>query len=227
MRSLPGQLLAALRAFLVLSVILGIGYPLVVLAVGQVAFKGNANGSLIKVDGKVVGSDLIGQGFNDKNGAPLANYFQPRPSAAGDGYDPTSTAASNRGPEDVADVTGRTSLLTDICTRSKDIAAADGVDGARRYCNADGKGAPGASGAGPKDVDVPPDAVTASGSGLDPHISPAYARLQVARVARARNLPVERVRALVEKYVQGRNLGFLGEPRVNVLKLNLALDRLA
>ena len=236
MRSFPGQLLAAVRAFLVLSVILGIGYPLVVLAVGQVAFNANANGSLIRRDGKVIGSDLIGQAFSDKDGAPLANYFQPRPSAAGDGYDPTATGASNRGPEDVedtapdpavADDKGRTSLLTQVCTRSKEVAAADGVDGARRYCNADGKGAPGASGTGPQAPAVPPDAVTASGSGLDPHISPAYARLQVARVAQARSLPVERVRALVERCVQGRTLGFLGEPRVNVLKLNLALDRLA
>jgi K+-transporting ATPase ATPase C chain len=236
MRALPGQLLAAVRAFVVLSLLLGLGYPLVVFGVAQAAFHDNANGSLVKVDGSVVGSDLIGQAFSDESGAPLAKYFQPRASAAGDGYDPTSTAASNRGPEDVvdtpddpatADDDSRTSLLTDICTRSKEIGAANQVAGDRAFCDADGVGAPDAKGARTSTpAAVPPDAVTASGSGLDPHISPAYARLQVARVAAARGLPVERVRTLVEAHVQGRTLGFLGEPRVNVLLLNLALDRL-
>lgn len=236
MRTLPGQLLAALRSFLVLTLILGVAYPLVVLAIGQVAFKDNANGSLVKrADGTVVGSDLIGQLFSDDNG-PIAKYFQPRPSKAGDGYDPTGTAASNRGPEDTEDIApdatvegdaGRTSLLTDVCTRSKEVGAAEGVEGARRFCNADGVGDPDSADPGPARPAVPADAVTASGSGLDPHISPSYARLQVKRVATARNLPVDAVRQLVEQHVQGRNLGFLGEPRVNVLVLNLALDRLA
>lgn len=231
-----GQLLAALRAFVVLSVLLGLGYPLAVLAVGQLSSPANANGSLVKAGGRVVGSDLIGQAYTDpKTGTPLAQYFQSRPSAAGDGYDPTKTAASNRGPEDVTDTPddpatpaddSRTSLLTSVCGRSSDIGSADGVSGARPYCGPNGTGTPGRRGTAPAAPAVPPDAVTASGSGLDPHISPAYALLQVNRVAAARKVDPARVRALVTRYEQGRTLGFLGEPRVNVLELNLALDRL-
>lgn len=237
--SRPGftaQLLAALRAFVVLSVVLGLGYPLAVLAVGQLAMSANANGSLVRAGGRVIGSDLIGQLYDDpKSGDPLPQYFASRPSAAGDGYDPTSTAASNRGPEDVTDTPddpstpaddSRTSLLSSVCSRSREVGAADGVSGARPYCGPDGTGTPGSRGDEPAAGAVPPDAVTASGSGLDPHISPAYARLQVDRVAAARGLPAARVRALVGQYEQGRTLGFLGEPRVNVLELNLALDRL-
>ena len=232
---LAAQLLAAVRVLFVLTVLLGVLYPLAVLAVGQTAFRGNANGSLVEVDGTVVGSDLIGQAFTDPaTGDPLPQYFQSRPSSAGNGYDPTSTAASNLGPEDVTDTPvdpatavdhSHTSLLTLVCTRSRQVARTAGVDGARAYCGPDGVGTPDVRGHGDSDTSrVPPDAVTASGSGLDPHISPAYARLQAARVARARGLPVEQVRALVEQHVQGRTLGFLGEPRVNVLLLNLALD---
>lgn len=235
MRTLPAQLLAAVRMLLVMSVLLGLGYPLAVLAVGQVALEENADGSLVVVDRQTRGSDLIGQGFLDADGRALRQYVQSRPSNAGDGYDPTATAASNRGPEDVQDTPddpataqdeSRTSLLTSVCTRSREVGLADGVDGARPYCAADGTGTPGDEGGRPPDGPVPPDAVTASGSGLDPHVSPAYARLQVARVARARDLPVEQVRALVEQHVQGRVLGVLGEPRVNVLRLNTALDKL-
>ena len=235
MRSLPALVLASLRALLVLTVLLGVGYPLAVLAVGQLALRGNAQGSLVEVDGRVVGSDLVGQSFVDPDtGEVLPEYFQSRPSSAGDGYDPTSTAASNLGPEDVVDTpddpaTGEddsdTSLLTSVCTRSREVGAANGVDGAREHCGPDGTGTPDRR--GPVESDdspVPPDAVTASGSGLDPHISPAYARLQVERVATARGLDAAQVRALVEQHVQGRVLGFLGEPRVNVLRLNLALD---
>lgn len=236
-RLLPAQLLAALRAFLVLTVLLGVVYPLAVLGVGQSLLHDNANGSKLEVGGRVVGSDLIGQSFTDpKTGAPLAQFFQSRASDAGDGYDPTSTAASNLGPEDVTDTPddpatkqdeSSASLLTQVCTRSTEIAAADGVSGARPYCGADGVGTPGTRGAAPeRGMAVPPDAVTASGSGLDPDISPAYARLQVDRVAGARKLPVARVRRLVEDHVQGRTLGFLGEPRVNVLELNVALQQL-
>ena len=232
---LAAQLLAAVRVLFVLTVLLGVLYPLAVLAVGQTAFRGNANGSLVEVDGTVVGSDLIGQAFTDPaTGDPLPQYFQPRASSAGDGYDPTSTAASNLGPEDVTDTPddpataaddSDTGLLTLVCTRSRQVAGTAGVDGAREYCGPDGVGTPDTPGDGDSDTSpVPPDAVTASGSGLDPHISPAYARLQAAQVARARGLPVEQVRALVEQHVQGRTLGFLGEPRVNVLLLNLALD---
>lgn len=216
MRTLPAQLLAAARILLVLSVLLGIVYPLAVLGVGRVAFDGNADGSRVSSGGRIVGSDLIGQSFTDPStGEPLPAFFQSRPSNAGDGYDPLGpSGAGNRGPEDTEDTPpdpavagdeGRTSLLTDVLTRGDSVRTAEGL-------------APGSP--------VPPDAVTASGSGLDPHISPEYARLQVARVARERGLDVEQVGALVEDRVQGRVLGFLGEPRVNVLELNLALEEL-
>ena len=224
MRTLPGQLLAALRGFLVLSVLVGLVYPLAIAGVGRLAFNDNAHGSLVRLDGKVVGSDLIGQLFTDDKGNPLPQYFQSRPSAAGDGYDPTATAASNRGPEDVTDTTDRTSLLTTICARSEAAAQLDGVDGTRPYCAGD-KGRPASRGSA-GDGAVPPDAVTASGSGLDPDISPAYARLQIARVAQARGLSEQQVSALVDANEKGRTLGFLGEPRVDVVTLNLALDRL-
>lgn len=238
MRTLPGQLLAALRALLVLTVLLGVLYPLSVLGVGQAAFNDNADGSLVKVDGKVVGSDLIGQLFVDPTtGEALPQYFQPRASNAGDGYDPTATAASNLGPEDVTDTPddpatseddSSQSLLTQVCTRSLEVGEANGVSGARTYCGPDGIGTPGVRGSADSErAAVPPDAVTASGSGLDPHISPENARLQVDRVAKARGLDPARVRDLVEDKTQGRTLGFLGEPRVNVLELNLALDALS
>ena len=237
MRTLPAQLLAAVRAVVVLTVLLGVLYPLAVTGVAQVLFADKANGSLVKVNGKTVGSDLIGQSFSDAEGAPLPQWFQPRASNAGDGYDPTSTAASNLGPEDVTDTPddpateqdeSDTSLLTLVCTRSKKVAEANGVDGARPYCATDGTGTPNQRGPlNAEDSPVPADAVTSSGSGLDPHISPEYARLQAARVAKARNLPVERVLGLVDDLVQGRTLGFLGEPRVNVLRLNLALTQLS
>lgn len=218
MGALGRQLLASVRALLVLTVVLGLAYPLLVLGVGRI-FAGSADGSLVSVDGKVIGSSLIGQSFTDpKTKAPLPQYFQSRPGA----YDPTASGASNLGPEDVQDRNGRRSLLSDVCARSAQVGKDDGVDGGRPSC-ANGAAAPGRT--GPAGV-VPPDAVTASGSGLDPHISPAYARLQVSRVATARGLPEQQVRDLVDDQAHGRTLGFLGEPRVNVLKLNLALDRL-
>lgn len=233
---LPGQLLAATRIFLVLSALLGVAYPIAVLGVAQAAAHANSNGSLVEAGGRIVGSDLIGQSFTDPaTGAPLAQYFQSRPSNAGRGYDPTATAASNLGPEDITDSPddlatpeneSSTSLLTQVCTRSRDAGAADGVDGARPFCGQGGVGSPAERGDAPATSRVPADAVTASGSGLDPDISPAYARLQASRVATARGLPLARVQALVEDHVQGRTLGFLGEPRVNVLLLNLALERL-
>ena len=200
LRTLPAQLLAALRALVVLTVLLGVVYPLVVLGIGQVAFRENANGSLLEVDGRVVGSDLVGQAFTDPGtGEALPQYFQSRASNAGDGYDPTATAASNLGPEDEG-------LLADVEARRAAVTAVDGP---------------------PAGAGVPPDALTASGSGLDPHVSPEYARLQAARVARERGLDPAEVDALVEEHVQGRVLGFLGEPRVNVLRLNAALEGLA
>lgn len=272
---------AALRALLVLTVILGIGYPIIIWLFAQLpGLKDKADGSLVEIDGKPVGSSLIGQLYTDADGSPLPQYFQGRPSAAGDGYDPMATSASNLGPESIVDSPDKPSLLTLVCTRSAEIGARDGVSGARPFCTDSGVGAvlsvigprdahgtvaeptrvisvnqicpaapfvasyegvpvecaePGADYAmgqivpihgDTTDPQVPADAVTASGSGLDPHISPAYAALQVDRVATARGIAPETVRALVAEHTDGRTLGFMGEPRVNVLQLNLALDGL-
>ena len=163
-----------------------------------VSRRNHANGSLVSAGGHTVGSSLIGQNFTDDKGNPLPQWFQPRPSAAGaTGYDPTSSSASNLGPNN-------TDLLKAVQDRRAAAAALDGVDPAS----------------------VPPDAVTASGSGLDPDISPAYAYEQVARVAKARGLDAAQVHALVASHIHGRDLGFLGEPTVNVLELNLALQQL-
>jgi K+-transporting ATPase ATPase C chain len=203
-------LAAALRTLLVLTVILGLAYPLAMTGLAQIAFGSNANGSLVSRDGTVVGSALIGQAFTkpvlengvpkrDSGGHPVVEadpaYFQSRPSAAGTGYDPLSTGASNLGPENP-------DLIEAIRERRAAVAAFDGV-------------AP---------ETVAPDALLASGSGLDPHTSPAYAAQQVARVARERRLDPETVRRLVIEHTSGRLLGFLGEPHVNVLELNMALD---
>ncbi|WP_433073642.1 potassium-transporting ATPase subunit C [Dactylosporangium sp. CA-052675] len=257
------QHLAALRALVVLTIVLGLAYPLLMVAVARVpGLAGHADGSLVTKDGKNVGSSLIGQSFTDDKGNPLKQYFQSRPSAAGDGYDPTSTSASNLGPEN-------TKLLDEVCGRSRAVGELEGVDGARPYCTPDGhaavlavfpdhavslfqtcpampfrrsyEGRPvecakeGADygggvltpvrGDAPANPAVPADAVTASGSGLDPHISVAYADLQVRRVAAARGRPEADVRRLVAEHTEGRTLGFIGEPAVNVLELNMALDR--
>jgi potassium-transporting ATPase KdpC subunit len=181
----------ALR-LLLLTTLATIVYTLVVTAIGQVALRGQANGSLVSSDGEVVGSALIGQSFTDKKGDALPQWFQSRPSAAGDGYDGGASSGSNLGPNS-------SDLLKAIDERKAAIRQADG------------------SGA------IPADAVTASGSGLDPHISEAYALLQVDRVAQARGLSASAVRALVERSVQAPDLGYLGQPTVNVLQLNLAL----
>jgi K+-transporting ATPase c subunit len=297
--SLIRQHWAAVRALLVLTVITGIAYPIVVWAVAMLpGLSDKAQGSMLTVDGKPVGSSLIGQSFTDKDGNALPKYFQSRPSAAGAGYDPLSTSASNLGPEsivdtpadpaeiaggkDAADAGFKASLLTLVCSRSASIGALEGVDGSRPFCTGDGVGAvlsvigPRDShgnvvhptrvvsvnqpcsttkapflaiyegvkvecanfgedytngqivpiwGAAPANPAVPADAVTASGSGLDPNISPAYADIQVARVAKARGVGADQVRALVTNATNGRDLGFMGEPRVNVLELNLALDQ--
>jgi len=203
---------AALRTLLLLTVILGLAYPLAMTGFAQVAFGDNANGSLVQRAGTTVGSDLLGQGFTRpvlKNGQPTKDaegnpvveadpkYFQSRPSAAGLGYDPTSSSASNLGPENK-------DLIASIKDRRATAAKLDGVNPAQ----------------------VAPDALLASGSGLDPHISPAYAQEQIPRIARERSLSQTQVQALVNQNTQGRTLGFLGEPRVNVLNLNLALDAL-
>jgi K+-transporting ATPase ATPase C chain len=284
---------AAFRALLVLTVITGLAYPLFIWLVAQVpGLSDNANGSIIQVDGKPVGSRLIGQSFTDKDGNALPQYFQSRPSAAGDGYDPLATSASNLGPESIVDTPAdpslpkddngyKASLLTLVCGRSLTVGQLEGVDGSRPFCTGEGVGAvlsvigPRDSlgnvvhptkvvsvnepcettktpflntyegvrvecakfgddysigqivpirGAAPADPAVPMDAVTASGSGLDPHISPAYADLQVIRVAKARGVSPDQVRELVLANQDGRVLGFIGEARVNVLQLNIALD---
>ncbi|NQX13351.1 potassium-transporting ATPase subunit KdpC [Microbacteriaceae bacterium VKM Ac-2855] len=187
----------AVRAMLVLTVVLGIAYPLAITGLGQVAFANQANGSALVVDGATVGSTLIGQSFTDADGNPLPEWFQSRPSAAGDGYDASASSGSNLGPENA-------DLVAAIDERRAAIAEFNGVDAA----------------------EVPADALTASASGLDPQISPAYAQLQIARVAQARGLSEDSVRDLVESFTQSRDLGYLGDETVNVLELNAALTEL-
>ncbi|MFI8187122.1 potassium-transporting ATPase subunit KdpC [Actinacidiphila glaucinigra] len=194
--------MAALRMLLVFTVLLGIAYPLAVTGVAQAAFSDQANGSRITQDGKTVGSSLIGQNFTlpKKDPDDADEVAQPDPKwfqPRPGGYDPLVTGASNLGPNDE-------DLVKTIKERRAAVAEFDGV-------------AP---------EDVPVDAVTASGSGLDPHISPEYAREQVERVAQARSLDAAAVRKLVEDHVQGRTLGFLGAERVNVVELNQALTEL-
>ncbi|MGN7800455.1 K(+)-transporting ATPase subunit C [Leifsonia sp. 22587] len=188
------QYWVALRALLIFTVVLGVAYPLAVTGIGRLALPHQADGSTVSSQGAVVGSSLIGQSFTDAKGNALPQWFQSRPSAAGDGYDGGASSGSNLGPNNP-------DLLTAIQQRK---AAIEKVDGATAGS-------------------IPPDALTASGSGLDPHISPAYALLQVDAVARARGIGADRVRALVEQHVQQRDLGYLGEPTVNVLELNIAL----
>lgn len=188
----------AVRTLLALTLILGVAYPLAVTGIAQLAFARQAAGSLILTeDGRVAGSALLGQSFADPSGRPLPQFFQPRPSAAGEGYDAAASGGSNLGPENPA-------LVAAIERRRSEVAAFNGV---------------------PESA-VPADAVTASASGLDPHISPAYAQLQVARVAAARSLPAEQVRAMVDASTQGRDAGLFGEPRVNVALLNEHLERM-
>ena len=189
----------ALRIMLLLTIVLGIAYPLLITGVGQVVTPAQSNGSLIRnADGQVAGSSLLGQRFDAADGEPLPQYFQPRPSIAGDGYDPTASGGSNQGPESLA-------LAMQIAERREVVAAFNGVPAG----------------------DVPVDAITASGSGLDPHISVEYARIQVERVAEARGLTPDVVAAAVDRATAGRDAGMLGEPRVSVVELNLALDELA
>ena len=196
-----GQHLAAVRAIIVMTVITGAIYPLAMLGVAQAAFHNQANGSLVTVNGKVVGSSLLCQEFVDSKGNPLPQYFQPRPSDAvvngGAGCNPLYSSASNLGPTNPVEI-------SDIAAAQKAISAFDHVPVSQ----------------------IPPDAVTASGSGLDPDITPANAYLQVDRIAAARHLPVAEVYNLVTQNITGRTLGFLGEPSVNVLLLNIKLDEL-
>jgi K+-transporting ATPase ATPase C chain len=292
--NLARQHWAALRALMVLTVIVGVAYPLFIWLVAQIpGLHDKANGSIIEANGKPVGSSLIGQSFTDSDGNVLPQYFQSRPSAAGDGYDPLATSASNLGPESVVDTPAdpsapkdangyKASLLSLVCQRSEAVGSLEGVNGARPFCTGDGVGAvlsvigprdAGGNvvhptrvvsvnqpcettttpflntyegvrvecakygedysigqivpirGSAPADPVVPADAVTASGSGLDPHISIAYADLQVSRVAKARGVSADQVRQAVSDNTDGRWLGFMGEPRVNVLQLNLELDQ--
>ncbi|BBY57524.1 potassium-transporting ATPase subunit C [Mycolicibacterium sarraceniae] len=290
--SLVRQHWAALRALLVLTVIVGIGYPLFIWLVAQIpGLKDKADGSIIEVNGKPLGSSLIGQLFTDDKGNALPQYFQSRPSAAGAGYNPLATSASNLGPESIVDTPGdpslpadgngyKASLLSLVCSRSKAVGDLEGIDGKRPFCTGGGVGAV-LSVIGPRDARgnvvnptqvvsvnepcdttkqpfldtyegirvqcatfgedysagqvvpikgaasdpaVPADAVTASASGLDPNISPAYADLQIARVAKARGVSADQIRPLLADHTDGRTLGVLGEPRVNVVELNIALD---
>ena len=290
---------AAFRALLVLTVITGLAYPVFIWLVAQIpGLHEKAEGSILTANGKPVGSRLIGQLFTDKDGNALPQYFQSRPSAAGNGYDPLSSGASNLGPESIVDTPAdpaqlaagksasdagfKPSLLTQVCTRSAAVGQLEGVDGSRPFCTGGGVGAvlsvigprdaggnvvhptrvvsvnePCQStqapflaiyqgvrvecakygedysigqivpirGAAPANPAVPADAVTASGSGLDPDISVGYADLQVARVAKARGISAGQVGAVVRDNQDGRVLGFMGEAQVNVLQVNLELDQ--
>jgi K+-transporting ATPase ATPase C chain len=185
------QLLPGFRMTLLLTVLTGLIYPGVVTGLCQILFKDKADGSLLSKDGRIVGSSLIGQNFT------RPEYFQPRPSAAGnDGYDATASQGSNLGPT--------SQKLSDRVKGSVEIF---------RKANPDFHGA------------IPADLLTASGSGLDPHLTPESAEAQVSRVAKARNTAIDQIHQLVVQSTEGRDLGFLGEPHVNVLLLNLALDQ--
>jgi K+-transporting ATPase ATPase C chain len=182
----------AVRMTILTAVLLGLLYPLAITGIAQVLFPGAANGSLVKVNGRVIGSSLIARDFT------AAKYFHPRPSAAGDGYDAMASSASNLGPTNEALIAR---VKADV---SRQLAQDPGL----------------------KRGEVPVDMVTTSGSGLDPDITVANARAQAPRVAEARGMPLAAVLQLLKEHTAGRQLGFLGEPRVNVLKLNLALDAL-
>ncbi|MEV5598730.1 potassium-transporting ATPase subunit KdpC [Streptomyces sp. NPDC052496] len=202
---------AGLRALLALTVVCGVLYPLVVTGVAQAAFHDKANGSEVRQDGRTVGSELLGQRYDkgtDKDGNPVPDlrYFQPRPSAGlgsnqtngvNTQYDLQVSGASNQGATN-------TDLIAAVKERKKWVAETYGVPESK----------------------VPADAVTSSGSGLDPDISPAYARLQTARVAKENHLDPAKVERLVADTTEGRVLGFMGEPRVNVLRLNMGLRQL-
>jgi len=250
------HLLTSILMLVGLTLVLGFGYPLVTAGLAAVGFGHQADGSLLYRHGKLVGSALLGQSFSDAQGNPLPRYFQPRPSAAGAGYDATASAATNLGPSNplligfvpgvnTVGLDGRSSPTNPFATRAdpacvptdpKGVPVPSPSPGQRYAKNPDGSyvcdpntvperaiayrqfnGLP--AGAA-----VPIDAVTASGSGLDPAISEANALDQAPRVARVRHLPLGTVVGLVHRYTQGRQWGFLGEPAVNVLELNLALD---
>jgi len=249
------QILTALIVTVVFTISLGFVYPFVVTGIAQVAFNNKANDSLVKVNGKVVGSKLIGQSFTDAKGNPIPKYFQPRPSAAGTGYDASASSASNLGPSNPnlignvpgVSISGKTNpYATHADPYCVPVQATDKNDNPVT----DKSGNPvyernknGTYVCDPNTVPertiayrqlngmaanakVPVDAVTASGSGLDPDISIANADLQAPRVAKARHLPLATVLDEVKAHTDGQALGFLGEKAVNVLELNLALDEL-
>lgn len=189
-KDITSALRPALAFTILFALLLGIGYPLAMTGIGQALFPAQANGSLVREGGRVIGSTVVGQAFVSDR------YFRTRPSAAGKGYDGLASSGSNLGPTSAA--------LVERVTGDTALARKDGVNGP-----------------------LPADLVTASGSGLDPDLSPAAARSQAARVARVRGLPVDRVRALVDSRIEQPALGVLGEPRVNVLALNRALDAMA
>ena len=237
------QLLPGLRIKIFMTVLLGVIYPLAMTGISQLVFPKQANGSLIEAGGKVIGSELIGQNFSKPE------YFHPRPSAAGGGYDAASSGGSNLGPtsaklihgtirmdekkNEVVDFDGINLRIVHYCV-DNDIPyessapldgfrdAKGGLDDVKLIKAFNDDRAPLVF--TPK-VPIPADAVTASASGLDPHISPASAQLQTARVARARGLSVDQVAQAVAQFTEAPSLGLLGEPRVNVLALNLALDQ--
>ena len=190
MKDMVAELRASIAATLLLAVLCCGIYPVVVWGIAQAAFPEKADGSLVNVDGKIAGSSLLAQGFT----AP--NYFHPRPSAAGQGYDAASSSGTNLGPTSKK-------LIETVAQRVSDYRSENGL---------------------PPEARVPADAVTSSGSGLDPHISPSNANLQAGRVAAARGIPKEEVIRKIREHTEGRSLWILGEPRVNVLTLNLSLD---
>jgi potassium-transporting ATPase KdpC subunit len=251
------QLLPSVILLIGLTLVLGFGYPLVVTGLSALGFSHQADGSLVYRNGKLVGSSLLGQSFSDKNGIPLPQYFQPRPSDAGTGYDAAASGASNLGPSNpllVGFVPGINTVALDgspsktnpfatpsdpacVPTMPSGTPVTSPSSGQRYARTRDGgyvcdpNTVPeraiayrNFNGLGP-DASVPVDAVTASGSGLDPDISVANALDQADRVARVRHLPPQQVIDLVHRYTQGPQLGFLGESTVNVLELNLALDQ--
>jgi potassium-transporting ATPase KdpC subunit len=200
------QLRPAIMSVLALTIITGLLFPFLILGIGQVTFPRQANGSLIEKNGTVIGSELLGQNF------AKPEYFHPRPSAAGSGYDGASSSGTNLGPTSKKLLEG---IPDDPATKDTDESYSGVPQLVEAYRKENGLAA---------DAPVPADAVTRSASGLDPHISPENALLQAGRVAKARNKAEEAVKELIAKNTEGRSLGVFGEPRVNVLRLNLALD---
>lgn len=190
-------------------VAMGLAFPMLIWAISQAVFPHQANGSLITdTKGNVIGSELIGQNFTKPE------YFHPRPSAAGNGYDAANSSGTNLGPTSDKLINGIHKKTAD---GKDDPGNFDGiVDLAKAYRDENGLAA---------DAPVPADAVTRSASGLDPDISPENAEIQAARVAKARNMPLDDVKKLIDENTSGRFIGIYGDPRVNVLKLNLALDQ--